>query len=256
MTNQTVAATTAYLQACPESVYSSIPQYFVDQANEGYSKHQITGDLFLARKFSIELFNPSLRVDPILGEEYVTAKLKLRAILDSEFNLVPMRKGNSKLNPGESWLKGHYSPELRFDIKMVEAGYITGDELYALIKYEELWKSMGTEAYDTAKDADGKSNSKKRLWLTAKDPSAVFQFFYVDRTNPTNGEQTAGLTNIGWANMQIIGSTTGGVVETIASAVEIMQQGGGVNRTRTVSTVVDTAPALIVESTARKRPGQ
>lgn len=253
MTNL-VSATTQYLGGCPESVFNCVPQLFVEQANEGYSKHQISGDLFIGRSFSIELFNPSLRVDPVTNEQYITAKLKLRGIVDKEFNLVPMQKGSSTLKPGESWLKGHYSPELRFDKAMVQAGNITGDELIALIKYEELWKSMGTEAYNTAKDPDGKQNSKKRLYLTAKDSNAVFQFLYCDRTNPTTGEQTPGLTNIGWAGMQLIGSTTGGVVESIASAVDIMVSGGGLNRERTVTGVTDAAPVL--EVGGRQRPGQ
>ncbi len=253
MTTQ-IAQTTQYLQTCAASVYNLVPQYFVQQAEEGFSKHQITGDLFIGRFVSIELFNPSLRVDPTTNEEYITAKLKLRGILDKDFNFVPMAKGNTELNPGESWLKGHYSPELRFDSAMVKAGNITGDELIALVKYEQLWKEMGNAAYNTAKDPDGRSNSKKRLYLTAKDSNSVFQFYYCDRTNPTNGELTPGLTNIGWAGMQLIGTTTGGVVETIAGAVDIMVAGGGVGRERTVAAVVESVPVL--EANARRRPGQ
>lgn len=253
-TNQ-LPQTTQFLSTCPEQVYGCVPQLFVDQANTGWNKHQITGDFFLNRLVSIELNNPSLRQDLTTGETYITCKMKLRAILDSNFNFVPQQQGKTVLDPGTSWLKGHYSPEIRFDRALVEAGYITSDELEALIKYEELWRSMGTEQYSKNAAPGAKSNSKKRLYLTAKTVDAKFQFFYTVRSNPQTGEQVPGLTELAWTGMHLIGSTTGGVVERLADAVQIMSAQGGdfLNRPRGQGVVVQDV-TTIAGAAGRPRP--
>jgi hypothetical protein len=249
MNQPTAPQTTLFLRSCSDSVYRQVPEIFVDQARTGWQKHQIGGELFLNRSVSVELTAPSIRKDISTGEEYVAAKLKVRGIMDDKFQLVPMQTGRVDLAPGQSWLKGHYSPELRFDLALVRAGYITPEELEALIRYEALWKSMGTQQYDTAVASPGaKPNSKKRLYLTAKDTSSKFQFFYTVRTNPKTGEETIGIQEIGWVGMHLIGTTTGGIVERIADAVDIIASGDtGLDRSRAVA-----APS--VEPLAAGRP--
>lgn len=200
-----VPQTTQFLSTCPEAVYQLVPQYFVDQADTGWNKHQLTGDFFLNRLVSIELNNPSLHQDLTSGETHITCKLKLRAIMDANHNFVPQQQERTQLQPGHAWLRGHYSPEIRFDRALVEAGYITPEELEVLIKCEELWRSMGTEKYARNAAPGAKPNSKKRLYLAAKTVDAKFQFFYNIWSNPQTGEQLPGLTELAWTGMYLKG---------------------------------------------------
>ena len=198
-----------FYKELPENLKNEMPDIFFEQAKANWDCHLITGDLIKERYVTLELNDPQIKIDPTSGEEFVSAKFQLYAIVNEtvvdghpSIQLVKQQKGAT----GGKKLRGHNSPALRFNQQMVKLGLISQDELKLLIAYCHYWESNRDNHY-----AKGDSRTT-RLYLTVKDsvsdPSqAQFTFKYRQTQNPNTSEQTLGLDNIGWSQhlFQFIG---------------------------------------------------
>lgn len=238
-----MAKTTEFAKTCSPSCFDAIPAHFYRQADQQFNKFQIDGAMLRQRLVNIELFEPSLKTDPSSGQ-YVTAKLRLSGLLDPNLEFIAQSKSKDR-RTDVKWLTGHYSPAIRFDQGLVQAGFITTEELQALIDYVDLWANLGDAAYE-------KGNTTKRLYLTSRNDDAVFQFDYVERTNPKTDEPTLGIENVGWCGMKLIGSTLSGEVQELQAAVQNIAHSQGALGTRQVTTTV--APTSAPAATFRPRP--
>lgn len=254
MTTTNAPNTTEMFKALSPAAQDLVPQLFFDQARAGYQKFFVGHTELLNRDCQLILQNPSKNIDPETQEEYVTAKIQLNAFLEKGVNeegqmtlsMIPLKPQapNTPKNtdPNKFWIKGFYSPILRFDRALVEGGFITADEQKFLFDYVSLWETNGDDNYKAGSDA-----AKQRIYLRSKNANSFFEFGLEDRTSTKTNEPVPGMTSIGWTQQgfELFGTGIKGQAVRIEAAVASHKTPGtNADISRPVVTVASAAPTL------------
>ena len=190
----------AMLQNDPQRAHlvSQIPEIFFQQAKANMSTFIITPDMIADRLLNIQVAEPLVE-----GDSAVKIKLRFVALVDEEYNFVPLTKqgeaGENEDIPS-TWLKGFNSIFISLNAGSVEAGLVTDRELKSLVSHAEFYDTipLDEKGLKSAYYKHPKYKKNKMNLSGVGGAEGQFQFLMEVRANPNTGEETLGIVVKFW----------------------------------------------------------
>ena len=188
-----------FINTCDQGCFDLIPTEFVDQATAGQKFFVVNHEMLKGNQVRIGIEE--------IGETEagISFRLRLVGMIDSEGNLVPLRRDarGSAPSDSEAWLSGFRTGKLTITQAMLDKGIFSEHDVEALLTHAELWAEHGDEMYSN------KELSRKRLYLTSKNDTGLFRFQLEERQSPNPNSKhpiVPGIIVPSWRAMTVIGS--------------------------------------------------
>lgn len=217
-----------------KAAYNLVPQVLIDQIfAKGKVCNYLDSSLVSDAAYNgigtseTDFFRIELTDCKITAQGDPAFKLRLTGKMDSNWNMVPMKKG-ALPDPSIPWIQNFKSDYYKVTAQDVANDKITQSDYDMILNYATFWSNAVAERGNAVMYTEGFKN--KRLYFVARNTAFLFTFQLQIRRNPSEvlkpgtPRYTFGISECSWSNAFLL-STMEQQINSIQLATEVASAG-------------------------------